>query len=92
MPSKHTSETHAFLERFVEATGRTNIKSVCAEFAREEGEHKPLDLPDEQVLEHWREGHWAIFERTLPLIGYTPQLDMPILCERFKVIYQEPSS
>lgn len=62
---------------------------VTADFARAEGEHTPLDLPDEQVLEHWRQGHWAFFTRTLPPLGFTPTPDMPVICECFKVIYAE---
>ena len=63
---------------------------VPASFARAEGEHTPLDLPDEQVLAHWREGHWAFFNRTLPPLGLTPTQDMPVICEHFRVIYSEP--
>lgn len=62
---------------------------VTADFARAEGEHTPLDLPDEQVLEHWRQGHWAYFSRTLPPLGLTPSQGMPVICERFRVIYAE---
>ena len=62
-------------------------QDVTAEFARCEGEHHPPDLPDEQVLEHWREVHWSYFMRKLPPLGFTPHLSMPVLCERFKVIY-----
>ena len=47
------------------------------------------DLDDESVLAHWREGHWAFYARTLPLIGRAPSQDMPVLCERFEVIYHE---
>ncbi|MHA7812913.1 MAG: ASCH domain-containing protein [Phycisphaerales bacterium] len=64
---------------------------VPADFARAEGEHTPLDLPDEQVLEHWREGHWAFFTRTLTPLGLTPAEDMPLVCERFRVVYAERS-
>ena len=67
-------------------------KDVTAEFARAEGEHDPADLPDQEVLDHWREGHWAFYLRTLPPLGFTPTPDMPVLCERFKVIYREPPS
>ena len=67
----------------------TAYRDVTADFARAEGEHSPLDLDDESVLEHWREGHWAFYARTLPLIGRAPSEDMPVLCERFEVIYHE---
>jgi len=64
-------------------------QDVTAEFARAEGEHEPLDLPDDRVFEHWRKGHWAFFGRTLTPLGRHPKQDMPVICERFKVIYQE---
>jgi len=67
----------------------TEYQQVTADFARAEGEHSPLDLPDEQVLMHWRAGHWAFFRRTLPGIGRTPSQDMPVLCEHFRVVYEE---
>ena len=68
---------------------RTTYREVTADFARAEGEHEPADLDDSSVLNHWRTGHWAFFARTLPLIGCEPSQDMPVLCERFRVIYHE---
>ena len=64
-------------------------EDVTAEFARAEGEHEPHDLSDEHVLQHWRDGHWAFFTRTLIPIGYVPTQDMPLIFEHFKVIYIE---
>ena len=64
-------------------------REVTADFARAEGEHSPFDLDDDSVLKHWRTGHWAFFSKTLPLIDREPSQDMPVLCERFKVIYTE---
>lgn len=54
---------------------------VDAQFAAEEGEG---DLS----LEYWREAHWRFFTRTLSKIGKQPALDMPLVCERFRVIYR----
>ena len=71
---------------------RLAYQDVTADFARAEGEHTPEDLDDDAVLKHWREGHWAFYARTLPLIGRAPSEDMPVLCERFKVIYREALS
>lgn len=53
---------------------------VDARFAYEEGE-------GDRSLEHWRDAHWSFFSRTLPLIGKEPSLEMPLVCERFRVIY-----
>jgi uncharacterized protein YhfF len=54
---------------------------VDAEFAREEGEG---DLS----LQDWRELHKKFFARVLPKIGKEFSEDMPLVCERFRVIYR----
>ncbi len=51
-----------------------------------------MDLDDDAILKHWRAGHWAFYARTLPLIGREPSEEMPVLCERFEVIYREAPS
>jgi uncharacterized protein YhfF len=53
---------------------------VDAEFAREEGEG---DLS----LRYWREAHRNFFSRSLPKIGREFSEDMPLVCERFRLIY-----
>jgi uncharacterized protein YhfF len=53
---------------------------VDARFAFEEGE-------GDRSLENWRDAHWHFFSRTLPSIGRDPTIDMPLVCERFRVIY-----
>ena len=65
------------------------FQEVTADFARAEGEHGPDDLTDDQVLQHWRDGHWAYYQRKLSSLGHTPSMDMVVLCERFKVVYAE---
>jgi uncharacterized protein YhfF len=54
---------------------------VDARFAYEEGEGG-------HSLEYWREAHWRFFSRTLPNIGKEPATDMPLVCERFRIIYR----
>jgi uncharacterized protein YhfF len=54
---------------------------VDARFAYEEGE-------GELSLQYWREAHWRFFSRTLPSIGKEPATDMPLVCERFRVVYK----
>jgi uncharacterized protein YhfF len=54
---------------------------VDARFAYEEGE-------GDCSLEYWQEVHWRFFSRTLPRIGKEPTTDMPLVCERFRVIYK----
>jgi uncharacterized protein YhfF len=53
---------------------------VDANFAREEGEG---DLS----LNYWREAHRNYFSRVLSKIGKEFSEDMPLVCERFRVIY-----
>jgi uncharacterized protein YhfF len=67
----------------VEATQVTirNYNEVDADFARAEGEG---DLS----LEYWREAHRNFFSRTLPKIGKEFSEEMPLVCEKFKVIYK----
>jgi len=64
----------------VEVTIR-NYNEVDADFARNEGEG---DLS----LEYWRRAHKNFFSRTLPKIGREFSEEMPLVCERFKVIYK----
>jgi len=54
---------------------------VDADFARAEGEG---DLS----LEYWREAHKRYFSRTLAKIGKEFSEDMPLVCERFRVIHK----
>jgi len=54
---------------------------VDAAFAAEEGEG---DLS----LEYWRQAHWQFFSRTLPKLGREALPDMPLVCERFRLVYQ----
>jgi uncharacterized protein YhfF len=52
---------------------------VDARFAYEEGERS---------LAYWRDAHWRFFSRTLPNVGREPTMEMPLVCERFRVIYR----
>jgi uncharacterized protein YhfF len=54
---------------------------VDAGFAREEGEG---DLS----LNYWREAHRNFFSRLLPKTGQEFSEEMPLVCERFRVIYK----
>ena len=55
---------------------------VDAQFAYEEGE-------GDRSIQCWREAHWRYFSRMLAAIGREPSEDMPLVCERFRVIYKE---
>ena len=63
----------------VEVTIRP-YNEVDTQFAYEEGE-------GDRSLNYWREAHWRFFSRTLPSIGKVPTQDMPLVCERFRLIY-----
>ena len=63
--------TEVAVRRFDEVDGR---------FAYEEGE-------GDRSLEYWRREHRRFFARTLPGIGRRFSEDMPLVCERFRVIY-----
>ena len=68
----------------VEVTIR-KYSEVDADFARAEGEG---DLS----LNYWREAHKNFFSRVLSKIGKEFSEDMPLVCERFRVIYKLPYS
>jgi uncharacterized protein YhfF len=53
---------------------------VDASFAAEEGE-------GDRSLAYWREAHWRFFSRTLPKIDRAPAEEMPLVCERFRLLY-----
>ena len=54
--------------------------AVSEDFARTEGE-------DDGTLESWRRNHTAFFERECARIGREPDSAMPVVCERFRVVY-----
>lgn len=56
---------------------------VSEEFAATEGE-------GDGSLQYWREVHWLSFERACRRIGRTPELKMPVACERFELIFSGP--
>lgn len=53
---------------------------VDPEQAYEEGEGN-------RSLEYWREVHWRFFGREAQAIGRELALDMPVICERFRLLY-----
>lgn len=57
------------------------FNQVDAQFAFDEGE-------GDRTLAYWRKVHWEFFTRSLKAIQRTPSETMPLVCERFKVIYK----
>ena len=58
------------------------FNQVDASFAYEEGE-------DDRSLESWRREHWRYFSRTSQSKGWQLGENMPLVCERFRLAYQE---
>lgn len=56
-------------------------QDVDAQFAYDEGE-------GDRSLAYWRDVHWRYFAEECASIGHEVSLDMPLLCERFKVVYK----
>jgi len=56
---------------------------VSAEFAATEGE-------GDGSLRYWREAHWAYFGRECERIGRVRSPNMPVVCERFEVVFRDP--
>lgn len=54
---------------------------VDAAFAFEEGE-------GDRSLQSWRDGHWRFFSRVLAVIGLKADPKMPLVCQRFRVVYR----
>jgi uncharacterized protein YhfF len=54
--------------------------AVDEQFAYDEGE-------GDRSLEYWREVHWAYFVRELAGMGRVATPDMPVVCERFDVVF-----
>ncbi len=55
---------------------------VTAEFAAAEGE-------GDGSLEYWREAHRAAFSRELAALGRVLTDDMPVVCQRFEVVFRD---
>jgi len=54
---------------------------VSAEFAAAEGE-------GDGSLQYWQKAHWAYFGRECQRIGRARDSKMPVVCERFEVVFR----
>jgi len=59
------------------------FNEVDADFAFDEGE-------GDQSLDHWRGVHWDYFRKQCLEIGGEPSETMPVVCERFELLYPKP--
>jgi uncharacterized protein YhfF len=53
---------------------------VNANFAFDEGE-------GDRSLDHWRQMHWDYFVKRCVELGKEPDLNMPVICERFELLF-----
>lgn len=56
------------------------FEEVDEAFARAEGEGF-------ESVTDWREAHWDYYQRTLRALDMEPTEGMPVVCERFRVVY-----
>lgn len=59
------------------------FSQVDEAFARDYGE-------GDRRLSGWRRDAWESYERECRSLGMTPSEDMPLICERFEVMYSPP--
>ena len=60
----------------------TPFNEVSEEFARVEGE-------GDGSLAYWKKVHWEFFTEEMEALGRDTAETMPVVCERFRVIYPE---
>lgn len=74
---------HAGMPLLVIQTTHVEVRpygAVDADFAAAEGE-------GDCSLDYWRTAHWDYFSRRCIALGRTPSIDMPIVLERFALVY-----
>ncbi len=54
---------------------------VSESIAYDEGE-------GDRSLAYWRQVHWDVFSATCKILGREPTEQMPVVCERFRVVYR----
>jgi uncharacterized protein YhfF len=50
-------------------------------------EHAHLEGEGDRSLPYWRDAHWSFFTAECSKIGRVPDLQMPVLCEKFRLVY-----
>ena len=60
----------------------TPFNEVSEEFARVEGE-------GDKSLSYWKKVHWEFFNNEMEALGREAIETMPVVCERFRVIFPE---
>ncbi|MCW8833872.1 MAG: ASCH domain-containing protein [Colwellia sp.] len=57
------------------------FNEITEEYAELEGE-------GDKSLAYWKQVHWQYYHRELENTPFTPSEDMPIVCERFKLVFK----
>ena len=65
---------------------QTTELRVCA-FDEVGEEHAYLEGEGDRSLHYWREVHWEFFSAECRELGREPRQQMPVLCEKFKLVY-----
>jgi uncharacterized protein YhfF len=65
---------------------QTTELSVQA-FNEVDDDHAYLEGEGDRSLRYWREAHWDFFSEECAGLGKDPHEKMPVLCERFKIVY-----
>lgn len=63
-----------------------------APFDQVDAEHAYAEGEGDRSLAYWRDVHWRIFSRWCAEIGREPSESMPVVCERFRVVWKERHS
>ncbi len=74
---------HAGVPLLIIRTTQVEVRpydKVDADFAAAEGE-------GDGSLDYWRAAHWAYFSRRCEALGRAPSIDMPVILERFALVY-----
>jgi uncharacterized protein YhfF len=73
-----------------EGVARCVIQTIAVEvlpFADVTAVHAAAEGEGDGSLEYWRTAHWAYYQRELAGTSFVPTVDMPIVFERFEVVY-----
>jgi uncharacterized protein YhfF len=57
-------------------------------FSEVDPEQAYLEGEGDRSLAYWAEVHWSYFKEECRLLGRTPDARMPIVCERFRLVYK----
>jgi uncharacterized protein YhfF len=63
------------------------LKLSVRPFDEVDAEQAFLEGEGDRSLAYWREAHWKYFGEECRLLGCEPDLKMPVLCERFEVVF-----